>query len=130
MEMRIISPDEIYQTITAETGTLITGSDFIAMNYGRQYGEDHLDHHRTILISGTSRSYMSTTQGNLFPRETYFQRYAPNISMKKISNAPDFISVRTEMTLDEVVRVLRRNGMYIPEEPPELEITDDDPTSP
>jgi hypothetical protein len=104
---------DVYQAITSKTPVWIDGADFMALNYGEEYGHMYQNDHRKVIFSGKTASYYCLTPESEFPQNAKFEKWPAHTPIREATHVHDELRERTSLKLEEVVLLLRARGMSI-----------------
>lgn len=110
-QMPVFAMEDLYHAMVNKPARSVFGKDFNALNYGKTYSMTFNGKERLIIISGDARSYMSSTPERGFPDNAEFSVRGPRIPIREASHVTDCKSIRSEISLDEFVELLRDKGM-------------------
>lgn len=102
-----VETSKIYDLLVGKRGVMILGKDFMMVNYGNDfYLKD-----RTIIISGSTKSYESFSPKKDFPANVLFKEEGAHLAAVNVSHIEDCLYRNSDLDFDGLIKLLKTRGM-------------------
>ena len=101
---------DIYDLLVRNQGTWVNGKGFHALNYGKDYSSIR-GNVRKVGIVSSQISYLTLTPEKDFPQDAFFEKREPNMALTEASHVGNMETVRTGLTLEKIVKILKQRGI-------------------